>query len=104
MYGVIRQGTMPVRSPGYGDAVRPASRLRTISGMKKQIEANNADIKLFEKQLKDIKYRVEKKWDIMLPSNTTAETIQKIRRFAQAFWKVANNCCFRYLFTRKLWK
>lgn len=60
MYGVIRQGTMPVRSPGYGDAVRPASRIRTISGMKKQIEANNADIKLFEKQLKEAKGSDEK--------------------------------------------
>lgn len=60
MYGVIRRGTMPVPSYGYSDAVRPASRLRTLSGMKKQIEANKADIKLFEKQLKEAKESDEK--------------------------------------------
>ena len=31
-----------------------------------------------EGKLKDIKYRVIDEWDIMLPFNTTAETIQKV--------------------------
>jgi hypothetical protein len=53
MYEVIRKGTMPTSSVSYGDAHRPWSRIRTLDGMKNEIKANNADIKLFEKQLKE---------------------------------------------------
>ena len=63
MYGVIRQGTMPVYpKSALGRAEYGVSEgyLRTLDGMKKQIEGIEADIKLFEKQLKVAKTSDEK--------------------------------------------
>ncbi len=63
MYGVIRQGTMPVypkSTLGRAEYGVSEGRFRRLEGMKKQIEGIEADIKLFEKQLKVAKTADEK--------------------------------------------
>ena len=63
MYGVIRQGTMPVypkSTLGRAEYGVSEGYLRSLYGMKKQIEGIEADIKLFEKQLKVAKSGDEK--------------------------------------------
>jgi len=63
MYGVIRQGTMPVypkSTLGHAEYGVSSGRFHSLEGMKKRIEGNEADIRLYEKQLKVAKTADEK--------------------------------------------